>query len=82
VLARSSPMLKPRSSRTFRPKMKLSVTLLLTALLTGCVTLAGTVIESHCLIDRPLMVGSDDMLSDQTAREIEVHNELWARVCE
>jgi len=62
--------------------MKSTVLLLLTVLLTGCVTRAGTVIESHCLIDQPLMIGSDDMLSDQTAREIEVHNELWARVCE
>ena len=60
---------------------KLSAALLSVVLLGGCKT-GGIVVIDHCVIDKPLTVDStQDKLGDETARLIEIHNEIWTRIC-
>ena len=35
-----------------------------------------------CSWTRPILVGDEDVLSEATARDILVHNEVWERLCE
>ena len=60
--------------------MKLSL-IVLSLLLSACHG-AGRVTDSHCLIDKPILISrSQDKLSEQTAQDILTHNEKWARLC-
>ena len=78
---RSSSIIKPRSSKTCRRAMRSSGLLLSLVLLTGCVSRDGYV-RNHCLLDQPIMISIADLLTDETAQQIETHNETWAQVCE
>lgn len=55
---------------------------LLALLLTGCAHQNGIVISDFCLTDKPISIGNDDVLTEQTAKEIEAHNLMWERKCE
>lgn len=35
-----------------------------------------------CSWARPILVADEDVLSEETARDILVHNEVWERLCE
>lgn len=48
--------------------------------ISGCAT-NGSVIDTACAWVRPIMVSRDDVLTDETARSILIHNETWERVC-
>jgi hypothetical protein len=48
-------------------------------LLTGCAT-SGRAI-SYCDITGPVYISKKDQLTDETARQILLHNETWSRVC-
>lgn len=55
---------------------------LLVLLLNGCGSQGGIVISDFCLNDKPIMIGNDDVLTEQTALGIEAHNLKWERTCE
>ena len=74
-------MFRLKPSKPFRSAIKLKWKLLLVVLLTGCANQSG-IVTSHCLIDQPITIGNDDVLTDETAHQIEVHNEIWERVCD
>ena len=67
----------------------LMLTLVLAQLQTGCVDRNGTetvravttVIDTACKWVHPIMVGNSDELTEETARQIEVHNEAWEVNC-
>lgn len=42
-----------------------------------------TTVSEYCLIAKPILLekGEAAKLSDQTAREILIHNETWAKLC-
>lgn len=52
---------------------------LTTLFVSGCA--GGRVIDSACAWVRPVMVSKDDALTDETARQILMHNEQWEAVC-
>lgn len=55
--------------------------ILLAVLLSGCAHQNGTVIGDFCMIDQPISIGNADVLTEQTAREIEAHNWMFERMC-
>lgn len=62
--------------------MRLLVTLTLTLILaSGCAT-SGR--GSYCLIAQPIRVAEQDLpcMTDETARAILRHNEIWEALCE
>jgi len=61
--------------------MPLSVILLLLVLLGGCVTVPGPVIDSFCAEYEPIMVSRLDVLTDETAHQIETQNWWWDQKC-
>lgn len=52
-------------------------------LLTACAATGPEieVIDAGCLWAAPIYVSHDDVLTDDTARQILAHNETWARRC-
>lgn len=62
-------------------RLKLTLVGALTAmLLSGCATTgAGT--DTACLLFRPIYISKTDILSDGTARQILIHDEVGERVC-
>ena len=60
-------------------KSKLAVCLLLTCI-SGCAT-NSRVIDTSCAWTRPIMVSRQDVLTDDTARQILSYNETWERLC-
>ena len=72
--------------RTMWPLMLI---LALAQQLTGCVNPSGTetpkpvvtVVDTACKWVRPIMIGNADQLTEETARQIEVHNETWEVNC-
>ena len=61
--------------------MRLSLLTLSVALLTGCAHRSGTVVSDFCMIDKPISIGNADVLTEQTALEIEAHNWMHERMC-
>jgi hypothetical protein len=60
--------------------MKLGLLLIvLSAILAGCVTTTTTNGSDLCLIDHPITWSKSD--TDQTLREIKVHNARYRAVC-
>lgn len=60
--------------------MKLGLLLIvLSAILAGCVTTTPTSVNDLCLIDHPVTWSKSD--TDQTIREIKVHNARYRAVC-
>lgn len=55
--------------------------LLISLLLTGCANRNGTVIQDLCIVDSPITISNDDVLTEQTAVQIESHNFLWDHLC-
>lgn len=39
-------------------------------------------IDSRCLVDSPITVSDLDFMTDETAAQIEDHNDSWARACD
>lgn len=72
-----------------RTTLLLMLTLALVQQLSGCITRSGTettppvvtVVDTACKWVRPIMIGNADTLSEETARQIEVHNETWEVNC-
>jgi hypothetical protein len=62
--------------------MKLSAALLLLALLSGCAARSGYVTQDLCILTQPITISLADVLTDETAQQIEVNNWTWERVCE
>lgn len=53
------------------------------AWLSGCASV-GPAIElgaTECDWARPILVSREDVLTMETARQILVHNEIWASIC-
>lgn len=51
-------------------------------LLTACATSGpATVVDAGCYWTRPIYIGREDVLTDETARQILVHNETWELRC-
>ena len=50
-------------------------------LLTGCATDGPVTGDAGCLWTRPIYVGAGDHLTEETAVQIEAHNETGARRC-
>lgn len=51
------------------------------ALLSGCGTRGGIVTDSYCLSANPITISNLDILLDETAVQIERHNNTWERKC-
>jgi len=66
-------------SRSARPSRYFAV-LLLTALLTGCMT-DGRALNSYCPSTFFIYVSKDDHFTDLTAHQIEVHNVTREALC-
>lgn len=49
-------------------------------LLTGCWT-SGPVTDGACGWVKPVYISRNDVLTDETARQILVHNETWEATC-
>lgn len=73
-----------------RMMWRLTSLLGLALLLSGCETRNGTgttqapvvtVVDTACKWVRPIMIGNADQLTEETARQIEVHNETWEVNC-
>lgn len=50
-------------------------------LLSGCASRSGTVISDHCFVDKPITIGNADVLTEETAVQIEAHNWMYERMC-
>jgi hypothetical protein len=50
-------------------------------LLTGCATGGPAVTDGFCTVAKPILVSHRDALTDETARQVLVHNELGAKTC-
>jgi hypothetical protein len=60
-------------------KQLLLVCLILTCT-SGC-AVNGAAIDTSCDWVRPILVSRDDALSDDTARQVLMHNEQWELLC-
>lgn len=49
-------------------------------LLSACETV-GRVTDSLCVVSDPIYISNDDILTEQTARQILTHNEVGAELC-
>ena len=49
------------------------------ALLTGCASTGR--VTNFCDLAAPVYISKQDQLTDETARQILTHNEIWQRVC-
>lgn len=54
------------------------LSLILMTFVSGCASFAGT---SGCSVFGIITVSKDDVLTDQTARELLAHNETYISVC-
>ena len=59
--------------------LSLSSVLVLGLFLASCGIIGS---GDECGWARPILVGDEDVLSEETARDILVHNEVWERLCE
>jgi len=50
-------------------------------LLTSCLG-SGHEVNNSCPLIEPILVSEDDVLTDGTARQILIHNEMWERLCQ
>ncbi len=50
-------------------------------LLTSCLG-SGQEVSNSCPLIEPILVSEDDVLTDGTARQILIHNEMWERLCQ
>jgi hypothetical protein len=54
----------------------------LMALLLGACAKSGAATEAaYCSIASPIYISKQDSLTDDTAKQILVHNEHWSRLC-
>lgn len=60
-------------------KLRLAGCLLLTCV-SGCAT-NGHVIDTSCAWAKPILVSRQDVLTDETTRQVLSHNETWERLC-
>jgi hypothetical protein len=60
-----------------KPKLLACLTLLFSS---GCATNSHE-IDTSCSWVRPIMISKDDVLTDDTARQILMLDEQWQRVC-
>lgn len=60
-----------------------SLTAIACLLLTACATSgpATEVVDAGCYWTRPIYISREDILTDETARQILVHNETWELRC-
>jgi hypothetical protein len=59
------------------------LTVCLTAvLLGGCATSGAVTSLGYCEVSRPILVSKSDLFTDDTARQILTHNEVWAWIWE
>jgi len=50
--------------------------LLVVSAVSGCVALNAPPPQLHCEAFRPILIGEEDILTDETAVQIEIHNEV------
>lgn len=63
-----------------KPINSLMVALLMSCAVSGCVKRIDPA-PSFCAVARAIYIGDDDVLSDQTARQILTHDEIGERLC-
>lgn len=47
----------------------------------GCANVGPATIDTSCSWVRPILISKDDVLTDDTARQILMLDEQWERVC-
>lgn len=77
-------MPKPRNCRTRQPSV--SLMLLLTLLLASCATSSVATKPPRapdplCAALQPILVGNQDVLTDETARQILAYDQAYQRLC-
>lgn len=63
------------------PRMRYGLTLALLATMTSASACSSGPVTSYCAVAVPLYVSRDDVLTDETARQIVTHNETWKALC-
>lgn len=53
--------------------------LLMTSAVSACAS--GSAVRDYCVLAGPIYVGREDVLSDETVRQILQHNESWEKIC-
>lgn len=78
-------MLKPtprRASSGRRTPHGRALLILMLACLSGCATSAApAVIDTACTSFKPILPSRQDVLTDETKRQILVHDETWSAKC-
>lgn len=59
----------------------LPVMLIASCATNGPATPEPTVLDTGCSWVKPIYIGKDDKLTDETARQILAHNRTWSSVC-
>jgi hypothetical protein len=59
----------------------MSASALVSALLLSACATGGPVPSDGCAWTRPILVGRDDVLTEDTAAQVLAHNETGARIC-
>lgn len=76
--------LKRRLTDFQRPKLRALAMLLLPLLLVSCALMAGhetKPVDPACVLFKPIYLSKDDILTDDSAKQILAHNKAGADAC-